>query len=602
MNTGKYLFNDIFREICDTFGMDHTVFKQVPGCDAYRIRQYKTDTKPPFEVLGALITCILDRVTKIGDLYLNKGILFRLNYEIFSNKLFTEEIRAQIIEMDDTLAYLTYVLEKSYEFNSFHQLDGKFYPSGNDIRTPSIKISQAHQLFINNLFQDALAIYKELLNSPVIAELLYEDQLTMYSDLGLIYRMFGINQYDLSALNLSLSYHKKASELSYQAEDLYQYALMNKYMGVVYTFLFNLQDAEQNLKKAMQCFDIALGILPEKHEEYPKILINYGILYVYYSDIRNSRNYLYHSIAYFDRAIAYYANDPTNYYRALVCLNSSGAYCLLSELCNPSGNTDMAEQMAKQALNVFTVEDHPIQYAQCISNLGIAYSLRALYSDTAENCEKAIYYLKRSLTVFREEVDATAFLIAHENLARSYILLSSFHSQLEYLKQAADHIEECKKHFKALDHSVNNLKINLHYTEMLIDIADAKEDLHVLSMAEDTILDLLTITESMHYDVLSAELALNLARTYSVRFRLTKEEAYINKGLISVNQSLNTFTLQDYPLKYARSARLLAKLYALSGNDQKSREVYDHVLQVYTKDHYPEKHAQILEEMIPLIC
>ena len=53
----------------------------------------------------------------MNDLYLNKGILFRLNYQIFSNRYFTEEIRAQIIEIDDTLAYLTYVLEKSYEFS-----------------------------------------------------------------------------------------------------------------------------------------------------------------------------------------------------------------------------------------------------------------------------------------------------------------------------------------------------------------------------------------------------------------------------------------------------------------------------------------------------
>ncbi len=601
ITTGKHLFNDIFRDICDTYGIDQTTFQQIQGCDASCIRKFKSDTRPGAELLESLIACVSGRVSELDDHYRNKELRYRLNYEIFSNKYFTEEIRSQLLDMDDITSYLSYLMKKSNEFSSPIQMDGKFYHSGSELRNLTLKIGQAHQLYSNNLHQDALAIYKELLESPIIAELPYEEQITLYSDLGLIYRILGINQYDLSALNASLSYHHKACELSLKAEDFYQYALMNKYMGVVYTYLFNLQDAEDNLKKAIKCYDTALSVLPEQHEEYPKVLINYGILYLYYSDIRNSRNYLNNSITYFNRAAEYYVDDPTNYFHALIRLNCSGAYCLLAELCNPSVHTDLAEKMSLQALKVFTIEEHPIQYAQCISNLGISYSIKALYYDTVKNCEKAISFLNLSLTVFREEIDATSYSIAHQNLARTYILLSNYCNREENLGKASAHIDKCRKRYEALDHSVNNLKINLHDTEVLTDLADANENFVMLGTAETTILGLLEVSENAGYDFLSAELEYNLARVYSAYNRLTTDADYIKKGLISVNQSLHTFTLSEYPLKYARSAKLLAEFYAQIGNYNNYRTELDHALQVFTEAHYPEKHAQILKEMAQLI-
>jgi len=168
------------------------------------------------------------------------------------------------------------------------------------------KVSQGHNYFLNNLYDEAVDLFQELLKNTYLAYLPDQHQL-VHTDLGLIYRSFGLNKYDPDILNLALHHLEQASKIALEKGDIIGNAVINKYTGTIFTSLSYFENAELNLKKSISHYDLALAALAGKDpEEYSRVMINYGTLFIHYSNIRNTRYFLKNAITYFEKAIEYY--------------------------------------------------------------------------------------------------------------------------------------------------------------------------------------------------------------------------------------------------------------------------------------------------------
>lgn len=590
----------MFKEIVDNYNIDSTVLGNMTDRDSSRIRHYKTDSKPVRSVLEQLICSICQIIQDTNDAYINSLLIDKLNRFVSQSRSYSSEIRDKILLTKDICEYVPFILRRSLELSNEPVCEDE--PSVKpvmDYRSLVTKVTQAHQFFESNLYQDAIAIYEALENSPMLGEL-PEQKRIINTDLGLIYRNSGMNQYDIETIKKAEVHFNIASGLAIETGDMAGNAIINKYLGTVAMSLSFLEDAEANLKKAMHYFDLALSALTDVNpEEYARVMINYGNLFIHYSNIRSNRKFLKNAAAYLEKALDFYRNT-NSYFEGLCYLHSSSVYTLLAEVSNAKENAEKATNMIQNALRIFTIEDYPLLYAQGISNLGVVHMNLAQYDNTLENCNLAINHINHALSIFAENIDAYSYFIAHLNLSSIYILLVNTTKNYTYLDKAIECIEKCEKHRIPRDTSMNNIKTTLNHADALVAVAEVKKDVRLLKEAEALLSSMLNISAKMKYDYLVAVSESFLAKLNFVRYELTKDISYLNEVLTHANSSFDFFTIQENPLNHAYIAHLAAKAYRFKGDYEKSKQAYEVILNIFTKDKYPDKHKALTEEYYEL--
>ncbi|HWT73979.1 MAG TPA: hypothetical protein VN258_04560 [Mobilitalea sp.] len=602
----KFAFNDIFKEIVDTYYIDSTALGTMIDRDSSRIRHYKVDSKPGKAILDKLIQSICAIIDEKNDAHINNLLMERLNQYLHDRDLLTEEIRSKLSEIKNIDTYVAFLLRKSRETTT-ETVKANNISIGMQMNplidhSLSTKVNQAHQYFENNLYQEAIGIYEELTKDATLSEQ-PQQALIVYSDLGLIYRNSALSQYNEELLQKAIHYLDIASELSEQLNDLLNYALVNKYLGTIYTFLFNFEDSENNLKKATNYYNNSLSALVKINnlDEHSKVLINYGILYLYYSNIRNTRNFLKNAISYFSKAMDYFESHSNHYFHALACLNCSGAYSFLAEICNTEANAALATKMTQNALKVFTIEDYPILYAQCISNLGYIHYILAKCFDTVTNCNKAINYIQHALSIVTEEVDVNSYAIAHLNLSVIYTLLSNHVDKQDNIAKAMDSLNRCKKHYQQESYSFNNVRTSFNQAEVLIELSEANYNEELLSESEGMLENLLDFCTKMNLNYFRANGEYNLARLNFDYYKERGEERYLEKSFFYTNKALETLNINDYPLFYAQIMHLVAKIHDYTKDYESSKNAYESILRIFTREKYPDKYSDIINEYNQLI-
>jgi len=598
---GKYIFNEIFKEIVDTFYIDNAILGEMINRDSSRIRHYKLDGKPSKIILDKLISSLCEIIYEKNDDYINLIFMEHTKELIQSKELFTDEIRQKLSIIQDINIFISLLLRKSLECSVASSLIANSSSMGSKISLGNhrltTQVNQAHQYFENNLYPEAVSIYEELLSTDQLFELPILKK-TIYTDLGLIYRNYALSKYDSILLKKAIYHFDIAAILSLDTEDLLNYGLVNKYLGTAYTFLYNFEDSENNLKKSYEYYDIALSALQDVNnpEEQSKVHINYGILFIYHATIRNSRDFLGNSISYFNKAINYFDANSIPYFKALASMNCSGSYTFLAELCNTKIHTTQAITMVQQALEVFTIEDYPLLYASCISTLGHIYYVQATCTDTITNCHKAINYIMHALTIATKEIDANTYLIAHLNLSATYILLGRNCDIEENTEKAIQSLEICNNYYNELSNSINNLKTNLNYAELLIEIGELKHDMKLLKESEKILVNVVELCENMNFSYYKSITNYNLARIYYLYYKTNSQEKFLKQTSAITSKTLEIFTVHDYPLNYAHTMHLVAKIHECTGEYDEQKQAYENVLSIITKEAYPVKYDIVIDE------
>jgi len=603
---GKYIFNEIFKEIVDTFYIDCTVLGEQIDRDSSRIRHYKSDGKPGKVVLDKLISSICEIIRSKNDSYMNHLFMEQTNRLIQTKELFSEDFCSKLSDIDNISVYISLLLRKSLEFSASVSGTNTSSSEGPELSLGShrliTQVDQAHQYFLNNLYPEAIAIYERIIIDSELMELPALKQ-TVYSELGLIYRNNSYDQYSPELLTKALHYLEIAANLSIESGDLMNYALNNKYLGTIYSYQFNFDDSENNLKKASHHYDLSISAFQKinSSEDISKVLINYGILFQYYATIRNSRNFLKNSISYLKKALEHFDNDSNSYFKALACMSSAASYSLLSEVCNTESNSTHALQMVQQALKIFTIEDYPAQYAQCVFTLGYIHFILASCKETVSNCNKAINYTLHGMGIINNEADFGYLVINHLNLSAIYSLLSHYAEPQENIAKAIDSLEKCHTYYKEQSNTIPNLKSNYNYAEVLIAVGEISKDSALLKEAEDILIKLVDLCETVNFTYFKTMSKYNLAKINYLYYKTKPTAKLLEQAFTYIGQVFDVFTINDYPLNYAQTMLLVAKINYHTKEYDKSKQAYENTLRIISKDKYPEKYATIISEYNELL-
>ncbi len=125
---------------------------------------------------------------------------------------------------------------------------------------------------------------------------------------------------------------------------------------------------------------------------------------------------------------------PIDYARA--CNSIGGAYGTLANLEETGDKADNCKKACvsfEQALMGYTLKEHPIEYAKTNSNLGNAYAMLASVEDRDANCIKAFQAFLEAFKVFKDSDDTEAMQATIQNIHLHLQVCEKLRRKLEEL-------------------------------------------------------------------------------------------------------------------------------------------------------------------------
>ncbi|MDW7726244.1 MAG: tetratricopeptide repeat protein [Candidatus Methanoperedens sp.] len=176
-----------------------------------------------------------------------------------------------------------------------------------------------------------------------------------------------------------------------------EYVLTQNNLGYIYQNLAQVEDEEENLKKAINAYRKSLGISTKDNN-----LIDRGQTY----------------------------NDIGDAYRDL------------AGLTDKIENLEKAINAYKETLKMRPVDTFPIEYATIQNNLGIAYRMMAEERDVEPNLKKAFDAHYQALMIFNAEKYPTGHATVQNELGNAFRLLAEVKDKDSNLGDAIDAYNE----------------------------------------------------------------------------------------------------------------------------------------------------------------
>ncbi len=130
----------------------------------------------------------------------------------------------------------------------------------------------------------------------------------------------------------------------------------------------------------------------------------------------------------------------------------------------------------REALDKYTPEEHPLEYARACNSIGGAYGTLANLEETgdkADNCKKACVSFEQALRGYTLKEHATEYAKTNSNLGNAYAMLASVEGRDANCIKAFQAFLEAYKVFKekgeaeALQGTIENVHLHLHVCEKL---------------------------------------------------------------------------------------------------------------------------------------
>ncbi|MFX1520574.1 MAG: tetratricopeptide repeat protein, partial [Promethearchaeota archaeon] len=243
-------------------------------------------------------------------------------------------------------------------------------------------------------------------------------------------------------------------------------------------------------------------------------------------------------------------NFPREY--AIAKNSLGGTYIRLAEVENRAENCKKAINNFEEALNVFTFKDYPIQFAMTRINLGGAYGGLAEEENKAQNYRKAVDELEKALSVLSIDFLPIQYAMANGNLGTVY----------SGLAEEENRSENSKKAIKVLKEALRVFTLEIHP----VDYAMTKG---------------------------------NLAKAYGLLAEIENKTENYEKAIVNLKDALEVFNLKTFPLDYAKAQGILGNIYSWIAkerdtieNCEKAIKSYKEALRVYTADSFPLDYAK----------
>jgi tetratricopeptide (TPR) repeat protein len=256
-------------------------------------------------------------------------------------------------------------------------------------------------------------------------------------------------------------------------------------------------------------------------------------------------------------------------------------------------NLEQAIFHYQQALDVYTRQAYPEQWAMTQNNLGNAYLYR-IRGERAENLEQAIFHYQQALDVYTRQAYPQQWAATQHNLGNAY-LERIRGERAENLEQAIFHYQQAldvytrqayPQQWAATQHNLGNA-----YLERIR--GERAENLEQAIFHYQQALDVYT---RQAYPEQWATTQNNLGEAYRNRIRGERAEN-LEQAIFHYQQALDVYTRQAYPAAMGRTQNNLGNAYRNRIRGERAENLeqaifhYQQALDVYTRQAYPEQWA-----------
>jgi CHAT domain-containing protein/predicted LPLAT superfamily acyltransferase len=266
-------------------------------------------------------------------------------------------------------------------------------------------------------------------------------------------------------------------------------------------------------------------------------------------------------------------------------------------------NLEKAVKIYESALEVYTKENSPRDWAGTQNNIANAYSER-IRGDKAENLEKAIEGYQSALEVYTKENFPTDWANTQNNIANAYSERIRG-DKAENLEKAIEGYQSAlevytKENFPADWANTQNNIANAYKNRIK---GDKAENLEKAIEGYQSALEIFT---KENFRMQWAIIQNNIAIEYSERIKGDRVEN-LEKAIEGYESALEIRTKEDFPIQWANTQNNLANAYKnrIKGdrakNLEKAIEGYESALEIRTKEDFPIEWANT-QENIAILC
>lgn len=350
-----------------------------------------------------------------------------------------------------------------------------------------------------------------------------------------------------------------------------------KKIGNIYLKISEYSDKKENSNNAIKIYKelIQSFTLKDFPRDYASIQNNLGVAYVTLAEVETkSAERTKQAIEAYKEALKVYVSSPTANY-AMTQGNLGTAYHMLAEVekDNRLQNCTKAIEAYKKALTIYTLESFPRPYAVTKNNLGMAYVTLAevgkkQVENYVKNYGKAIKAYKEALQVFTKEKFPLEYAGVQNSLGITYRKLAEMlygnHKADNYRSLALEAFEEALTVYTLEDFPVlyavayNNLG-NIYF--MLAEVEDEVENYGKAIKAYEEALKVHTSERSPRQ---YADTKNNLGNVYGALAEVEDKDKIENcctNAIEAYKEALKIYTLEKFPVLYANIRLNLASIY-----------------------------------------
>ncbi|HEO66208.1 MAG TPA: tetratricopeptide repeat protein [Spirochaetes bacterium] len=407
---------------------------------------------------------------------------------------------------------------------------------------PLHKLEEADKYASENLCSEALVIYKELLdsislndNKPIYAKIKYSEGKCYYSEAL-------IKNREKNLKKAGLAFEETIQFINRDKRPI-QYSNAVNHLSVVYYHLAEVRDKAGYADKAIKILKPVYEMNKRQNRPFlkAKTQTNLGIAYWRLSQVRDKLKNVNQAISLFKSALKVLdeKKSPMEYAKTQHYLGN--AYGEFFRLNNGTESLDLAIEAYEKALRIRTLENHPQEYSWTQNNLGIIYRNLAYTegnTNPKEQINKAIQIYQETLKVKTLKNYPFDYARTQINLGQGYLDLanvSSQHDKEKNLGKAVQVYQDLLKKYHAEKYPIYYASANLNLGTVFYFLSEDKK-------------------------------------------LVSQKEEDLRKSIMSYKNALRIFTIQKYPVNYARIQKNLIFVYNDLADIKNKEENYQNAL------------------------
>ncbi len=334
-------------------------------------------------------------------------------------------------------------------------------------------IEQADNSFGNGNYIDALKMYKDALdnisyrgNRELYAYIKYKQGETYMKLSDIKNKQVNLKK-SIEAINIALEVYNKKD---YPKE----YGLCYQILGYDYNNLKS-EDFKENKKYRLKAIELFKKALSVNVDIFDAVVCLTGIGYAYQelSYIDEPKENLYRASLYYQETLNILDENKNSAVYAITQMDLGYVYYNYARASNSivvkKEYVYKAIELYKEAFDILTIDEYPVEYARVKNNIGVAYKILSRIEDKKNNILKAIESLEQALTIYN--IDNYP-----ELYAKTCLPLADAYKQLSGIQNKQKNIEKSRLLYKEALKVYNKKDYPEEYEQLILNIKETEKN------------------------------------------------------------------------------------------------------------------------------